>query len=148
MTKFSDYDPPPIDLSPEKIAAVAQNAMELESSFKARSDNLETLKNRDAYPIGTRVKLAFHKIDITYGIVTEYSENDGRMFVMWDGQRHPAGPYENYELKAVKRNYVVTMRDYKISFTETYEAINEEDAVGQSLDQYPTSRFVSCEEQR
>lgn len=107
----------------------------------------ETLKNRDAFPIGTRVKLAFHKIDINYGTVHSYSQ-DGRMNVHWDGQLTPIGPYQNFELKAVeKKNFIVTMRDYKISFSETYSAINAQDAINQSIDQYPTSRFVSCEEE-
>jgi len=95
--KFTDYDPPPIDTSPEKIKEVALNGMILESSFK----NLETVKNRDILPIGTRVKNAFHKIDVIYGVVVEYTEKEDKMYVLWDGQKTPIGPYYIYELRRV-----------------------------------------------
>lgn len=45
----------------------------------------ESMKNRNLYPIGTRVHIAQDKFQQRIGTVVEYTEDEERMFVHWDG---------------------------------------------------------------
>ena len=67
----------------------------------------ESMKNRNLYPIGTRVHIAQDKFQRQIGTVVEYSESNDRMFVHWDGDfivdsiPRIVGPFMPMELKEV-----------------------------------------------
>jgi len=48
-----------------------------------------TMKNREVFPIGTRVRIAQDKLSGRVGTVVEYTEDNERMWVHWDGDFIP-----------------------------------------------------------
>lgn len=61
-----------------------------------------TMKNREVFPVGTRVKFAHEKLSTAVGTVVEHSEDGKRMMILWDGRAYPMGGYWPPELKEAK----------------------------------------------
>ncbi len=68
----------------------------------------ESMKNRDLYPIGTRVHIAQDKFVSRIGTIVEYAADNERMFVHWDDDYivddvpRIVGPFMPMELKEIR----------------------------------------------
>lgn len=62
---------------------------------------LGTMKNKEVYPVGTRVRFAHEKINVREGVVVEHTEDGKRMYVLWDGNKYPVSLWP-VEVKEVK----------------------------------------------
>lgn len=68
---------------------------------------MDSMKNRNRHPIGTRVKPAYDKLSTREGTVVEWDEDEfgkavDAVSVLWDGNEYPYSGYMPAEIKEVK----------------------------------------------